>query len=266
MMRIGGVGPQHYSAYPGIMVVDQASDCDADCEVNQLTASAVDLLPSIVSPGDVQTPINPVTCANCGAIRPTELLTGAPRTACPKCGAIAITIHANIHEFLSTRDRIEATLTAGASARDWRRRWEEIQHDLDKLRPERLTPLSSDGINQAAHDLQSFFMQAYHLKDALKIDARSFGIDPRDVEAAVDSEPDLTLLADLANLDKHGRLDRPPRSGHIPAVVSVEGISDVQGWRLRLNLEHAGKQLDGVEVATKAVDAWRRVLAGWRLG
>jgi len=265
MTRIGGVGPQHYSAYPGIMVVDQVSDCDADCEVNQLTASAVDLLPSIVSPGDVQTPINPVTCANCGAIRPTELLTGAPRTACPKCGAVAITIHANIHEFLLTRDRIEATLTASSSARDWRRRWEEIQHDLDELRPERLTPFSSEGINQAAHDLHSFFIQAYHLKDALKIDARSLGIDPKDVEAAVDSEPDLALLADLANLDKHGRLDRPPRSGHVPAVISVEAITGVQGWRLRLNLEHAGKQLDGVEVATKAVDAWRRVLAGWRI-
>ena len=43
MPRIGGTGPQHYAAYPGTMTVTDISGCAPDCEVNELTATAVDL-------------------------------------------------------------------------------------------------------------------------------------------------------------------------------------------------------------------------------
>jgi hypothetical protein len=41
--RIGGIGPQHYSAYPGEMTVSKTATCDPDCEVAAVTAVAVEL-------------------------------------------------------------------------------------------------------------------------------------------------------------------------------------------------------------------------------
>lgn len=43
MPRIGGIGPQHYAAYPGRMTVDPPASCDEDCDIGQLTASVIDL-------------------------------------------------------------------------------------------------------------------------------------------------------------------------------------------------------------------------------
>ena len=41
--KVGGKGPQHYSAYPGRMDVEPVSQCEADCDIESLTASALDL-------------------------------------------------------------------------------------------------------------------------------------------------------------------------------------------------------------------------------
>ena len=41
--RVAGIGPQHYAAYPGELYVEPTSKCEADCEVDALAASAVDL-------------------------------------------------------------------------------------------------------------------------------------------------------------------------------------------------------------------------------
>ena len=38
--RIGGIGPQHYAAYPGAMTAVPTSTCDQDCETAVLTAAA----------------------------------------------------------------------------------------------------------------------------------------------------------------------------------------------------------------------------------
>ncbi|OFW79946.1 MAG: hypothetical protein A2201_01380 [Alicyclobacillus sp. RIFOXYA1_FULL_53_8] len=45
--RIGGVGPQFYHCYPGIMDVSLDTRCSNDCEYTALTASAQDLSPNI---------------------------------------------------------------------------------------------------------------------------------------------------------------------------------------------------------------------------
>lgn len=38
--RVGGVGPQRYRAYPGIMEAEQTASCDPDCDISPFTASA----------------------------------------------------------------------------------------------------------------------------------------------------------------------------------------------------------------------------------
>ena len=45
--RIGGVGPQRYDCYPGMMRVQQAAACNDECEFAELTATAVDLTPNL---------------------------------------------------------------------------------------------------------------------------------------------------------------------------------------------------------------------------
>jgi hypothetical protein len=125
---------------------------------------------------------------------------------------------------------------------------------------------SSDAIHAARHQLHSFFVQAYSLKDALKEAALrdayclSLGVKPEDIETAINNDARLTLLADLANLDKHEILRRP-RSGFIPKIAKVSAVSDSDsGWRLSMRIEHGPRRLDGLGVARDAVDAWRSAL------
>jgi hypothetical protein len=112
--------------------------------------------------------------------------------------------------------------------------------------------MSGGAINTANHRLQSFYIQTYHLKDSLK------NVVPT-IEADISADPVLSLLADLANLDKHSQLNRPPRSGEVPRILSVSGeeAGSWGGWRLRLQSQHKGLTLDGLDVAREAMDAWR---------
>ncbi len=128
--------------------------------------------------------------------------------------------------------------------------------------------MSAETIHSLSHRLQSLFIQTYHLKDSLKAASSSHGISHAAIEAAISQDADLALIADLANLDKHGNLNRTPRSGHVPKLLSAEGMSAgsvSQGWRLILSIAHAGTIRDGLDVARAAVHAWERRLAGWGL-
>jgi hypothetical protein len=138
--------------------------------------------------------------------------------------------------------------------RNWRRRWTELESEWSTLDQPITETMSGVAINAANHRLQSFYIQAYHLKDALK------SVAP--IEAVISAAPALSLLADLANLDKHSQLDHPPRSGEVPMIVSVSGEQPGSGggWRLRLRIQHKGQVLDGMDVAREAMDAWRTYL------
>ena len=168
---------------------------------------------------------------------------------------------------LNISSEVSIGLRPGQQSRDWRRRWSEIQRELSHLDAPRTGELSADGVHAAVHQLQSFYIQAYHLKDALKADASSHGISGQAIESAITSDPDLSLLADLANTDKHFQLTRRPRSGDAPTVDAqgVQSGSGEGGWRLALTISHKSKTQDGVEFARRAVDAWRRQLAAWCL-
>ena len=134
-------------------------------------------------------------------------------------------------------------LTPAAQVRDWRQRWLEIQSHLRRLCAPHSETLSGESIQTANHELQSFFVQAYHLKDSLIEDANTTGISRTTIESAIKQDAHLSLLADLANLDKHGKLSRPPRSGDVP-VMSVSGVSNkAEGWHLSLMVQHKDRWL-----------------------
>jgi hypothetical protein len=169
-----------------------------------------------------------------------------------------------MHAVTSTVATLGAKLIPAHSSRDWRRRWAEAQRHLARLDQLRTDELSADAVNAARHELHSFFVQTYHLKDALIADA---AMPEQTVEDAVTASPDLALLADLANLDKHGRLTRRPRSRTVPQVGDPAGIADgaAPGWRLSVPIRHGTANLDGLAVARRAVQAWEQELRQWGL-
>lgn len=163
---------------------------------------------------------------------------------------------------------LRTAIRPGDQSRGWERRWTDIQSELQRLLAPPDVPLGGDAVLDARRRLFAFFVHAYHLKDALKAEAGTLGIGKAEVETGINAEPTLTLLADLANLDKHFKLTQSPRSGHIPHIGEVRGSqagSGEGGWQLEQVIEHNGKALDGLTVAKDAVAAWERRLTGWGL-
>jgi hypothetical protein len=106
-------------------------------------------------------------------------------------------------------------------------------------------------IMAARAELLTFFVRSYHLKDALVAEAAALALTRNEIEKAISGDPELALLADLANLDKHHRLDRPPRSGEVPVI--------------ELPIHRAGAVRDGLDVASSTTAAWQVKLEGWGL-
>jgi hypothetical protein len=152
-----------------------------------------------------------------------------------------------IHESLRpASDSISITLTPGDQERDWKRRWIECQRELEILLAPHREPISAASIHAAQNALHSFFVQTYHLKDALIVEAATTGVTRESLEKAIRGDPDLALLTDLANLDKHAELSHRPKTGAVPRVLEAGPESHFDSWILRLAIE------------SRATDGWRR--------
>ena len=211
--------------------------------------------------------MNTVVCAKCKTPRPPEMAEGAPRSPCPNCGATSISVTMVISDSLSILDSYSFALVPGDQERDWRLRWKLIQYEISEIKNNHSEDMSKDSIHLAAQRLFAFFILAYHLKDALKDASSELGLVKSNIENAINSDPRLALLADLANLDKHVKLDKPPRSGYIPTVEEISGIEgqSCRGWRLSVKILHNGSIIDGLTIAANGVDAWRETLISWKL-
>jgi hypothetical protein len=154
------------------------------------------------------------------------------------------------------------SMTPGDQDVGWRSRWTDIERSLEQLLLPRTRVCSAESIAAAAQDLMWFYGIVYHLKDLLKIEP---SIPGQTVEDAISNTPALALVCDLANLTKHGRLEKKPRSGLAPVILKREGTSSAGGWQLVLTIQHGADILDGLDVARDAVDAWRALLREWSL-
>ncbi len=85
----------------------------------------------------------------------------------------------------SVSAELSVELEVPLEERDWRHRWKRLQAHAQELSSPRSDSMSGDSIRAARNDLHSFYIDAYHLKDALKNDASSLGLDPQSVEDAV---------------------------------------------------------------------------------
>lgn len=209
------------------------------------------------------------TCGGCGVSLVGAASGASPRPPCSACGSQLRNawMKAEAMAFkLTLSGSITARLSAATATRDWRRRWAQIQTVAAGLLGPFDEPMSGDAIHARCHALHAFYIQSYHLKDALISDLPN-GLNKASIEGAITSTPDLALLADLCNLDKHVNVTSKPRSGTWPTFASLsgKGVSQGNGWHLHLEIVHGAKLLDGVEVATRAVAAWRSVLGGFGL-
>jgi hypothetical protein len=211
-----------------------------------------------------------VECSNCGTKRESELAGTFDRPPCPVCGESAITVNVTITaEAVSVVDSAQALMPAEQD-RTWERRWQDAQEHLNRLQSLRPEPMSSAAIHAAHADLQAFYVQTYHLKDSLIAASATTGISRQTIENEITNNADLALLADLANVDKHYRLSRQPRSGYTPKIVRVSGSAsssdaDAGGWRFEATIQHQGRHLDGLDVAKRTLSAWERALKRWNL-
>lgn len=209
----------------------------------------------------------PVRCKGCGRFRPLHLAPMGVSPPCPHCGATAAAAGPTGSLPLTLVARFSTVHHPGDQRQNWERRWQDIQDEAAEL----LTPVigtrSSDAIQTWRRRLQEFYVNAYHLKDDLRHASTTIGITVKDVENAINNDPDLALLCDLANLTKHRRFNKPPRSGHAPRILSWSGTSSPtgSGWLLALAIEHNGHQLDGLDIAQRAINAWQRTLHNWNL-
>ena len=176
-----------------------------------------------------------------------------------------------IKEFVSatihTTSEVFADLVPGKQVRDWKQRWTLIQSDLEQLLAGTTAEMSSESIHSFHQQLLSFYIHAYHFKDSLILTS---GLSSTVIEGAINNDPRLALLADLANQDKHTVLNtkkRPPRSGAIPVIEQISGADSLTAdvWHLVVKIRHGQTVLDGLNVAKNAVAAWQEKLGIWGL-
>jgi hypothetical protein len=202
-------------------------------------------------------------CSSCGRDRSGDAgATDDPHTPCPDCGTTALTYQVQINESISATDSLSFELDPGQQDRDWQMRWDIIQRTLNEVTAPRTEECSSGAVHYAQQRLFDFLVQAYHLKDALKAEA---AVPPQDVESAISNSPSLALLADLANQDKHGKLNHSPRSGSVPTNFKATARSGTGAWRLVVTFEHNGATVNAIDLAERIVVEWRDLLRGWGL-
>jgi len=114
---------------------------------------------------------NDISCSGCGQELDPTWAHMSPRPPCPACGGFGIAVHLGIASEVDMAGSINIVMQPQKSDRDWRRRWAEIESEWTKIDRPYDTPMSGHAIHSAHHRLQSFYIQAFHLKDSLIADA-----------------------------------------------------------------------------------------------
>jgi len=114
--------------------------------------------------------------------------------------------------------------------------------------------------NDVEDFMWAFFQNCWHIKDWLRHD---FTVDEKvraTIVAAAESEPDLRVVADLANGSKHFARDlKRERTGAYDGAVEFR-----DGAHGTVTVEHmivflAGQRVSAVELGIRAMRAWQRL-------
>jgi hypothetical protein len=106
----------------------------------------------------------------------------------------------------------------------------------------------------------TFFMNCYHLKDWIKLDASVPTPVKQAVESHITSSLPLQLCADICNSLKHLRLTKKPRSSQKP-VLGKQSIALTVGSApttisLKYEIDTTTGPIDAFDLATQCVNSW----------
>ena len=114
------------------------------------------------------------------------------------------------------------------------------------------------GVSPEHKDLvYAFFLNCYHLKDWIKADPALAALG--DVEAFINSSPELRLCADICNASKHFELTRP-RSNENPEVGIPNLVVGNKAVVLRYEIATSSGEVDSFELAEACMAAWSKFL------
>jgi hypothetical protein len=157
---------------------------------------------------------------------------------------------------------LEVAISPRYEGWDWKRRWAHAQGELERLMARDTEELSGEAVKVAHRELQTFFVHTYHLKDALIAEASSHGLVPnhrgRDHQRPRPRPPRRPAEPRQAPQAEPGSPQR--RRARVISTRGVLAGSGEGGWRLDVQIMHNGEVLDGLEVASAALEAWRRHL------
>lgn len=143
------------------------------------------------------------------------------------------------------------------------RRWAEAASELTSLE-QPLPDAKQETIFDAQRRLHHVLIDLWALREAVIHE----GVAREVVDAAIKGDPlGLALAHDLGNVAKHGPLTRPPMSPHKPTFDGIRAQAPGSGgqWRFKAAKGHGQTELEGLEVARRAVDKWNELLKQWNL-
>jgi hypothetical protein len=128
----------------------------------------------------------------------------------------------------------------------------------------RFSVANDDNFEGAIDAFTSFFIQCYHLRDWL-IDSRYGRID---IDIFVSKSPTLSLCRDIANTQKHKRIDKYEPQNHL-VEHKFSGISTPitkyydpfrKENRFGIDVQEFGTLVDVIDLAENCVEEWERFL------
>lgn len=208
------------------------------------------------------------TCTGCGAV--CDSAVGTQTGACAVCSQQGVHLtfgdvggRGALHFGGSVRAMWSCAPAGGA---DWVAHWLALPDHVARATRGRPGSPSARELAAANEELRGLFTGLYHFKDQLLHELPG-GLTKGTIEARVDSDPALALVADVANTYKHVKLTRRLRSGTAPEIRRAVAVLDHQaaGWTVGVVIQHGDDTVDGVELAKRALAAWARALADWGL-
>ena len=211
-------------------------------------------------------------CTDCGA-NLDDVVHGEP---CPRCGGTRRTIGLQAAGAAIATARAEAgrvvSVGAGVAAaagaagaptvavrkddhRPWTDKWRKVLHSLAELR------LAYSPEGRSASNLvvevraESFFLQCRHLPEWLENDLPSLvGITEADIKACVNGSQELRWCRDIADTEKHYRLDRGGTDSRIRTTTAAPEAYSVSidiGWE-----SPTPNVVDALALAETCVQTW----------
>lgn len=126
----------------------------------------------------------------------------------------------------------------------------------------RFSVATEDNFESAIDAFTSFFIQCYHLKDWL-IESR---YNRRDVNLFIDNSVPLSLCRDIANKQKHKKIDQYEPKNHLSEKRGVSG-SIIKYFdpfrkenRFGIDVQEFGTLIDVIDLAEKCLGEWEKFL------